>query len=438
MPGKHAKVGVVAPGTPAPVKQLYEKLKEDPEARKFTREKGRHGLKGTLAAIAHTVAGGKGKKVKKKKKMEKSATHLLVKAALGGKYLRRISKPGGGYRYVYKEAKEKEAKEKGAKGQSHGVWASAVAAQITREIGLPALRGLREASRWVPALAHRIESLVTSGKMTREEVLRETRFSLGLSTTKKQKTKKSFTEENFMMSDVNIEELVKAARGGKYLKRVPKAGGGYNYVYHSEKHRVAHQAERMEQRAKQLHEQAKTFERKDMLASAGKARDKADLLMKLARRSRRGTGIKSSQPARAMKSIEALAIESATIAGGGAAAGEALAKAMVEVPTYGKTKKRNISDALLLKYLKAKIRTRYRDSVRWNNPSSVQAIYDELLSDAMHNPEIEAAMGLLEKMGIPFSTDLVKECIKEAKEYNGAETPAPTDTTRGSVAASGG
>lgn len=94
-------------------------------------------------------------------------------------------------------------------------------------------------------------------------------------------SKKSVTEWEDRFPE--IAKAVGAQRGGKYLKRVPKSGGGYRYVYHSEKHRVAHQAEGMKRRAKKLRERARSLEQNDMLAQASKARGKADLLMKMAR-----------------------------------------------------------------------------------------------------------------------------------------------------------
>ena len=92
------------------------------------------------------------------------------------------------------------------------------------------------------------------------------------------------------MDTAQFPEIAKAV-GGKYLKRIPKPGGGYKYVYHSEKHQVAHKAEGMERRAKKFKERARSLEKNDMLAQAGKLHGKADLLMKLARQSRKGTDI---------------------------------------------------------------------------------------------------------------------------------------------------
>lgn len=59
---KKKRVGVVAPGTPPAVRERYEAMKRDPEARKYAEEKGRYGPKGTLAAIAWAAAKGKKKK----------------------------------------------------------------------------------------------------------------------------------------------------------------------------------------------------------------------------------------------------------------------------------------------------------------------------------------------------------------------------------------
>jgi hypothetical protein len=74
MPGKKAR-GVAAPGTPPAVRERYEAMKRDPEARKYAEEKGRHGVKGTLAAIAW--AAQKKKRGKKgKKKMKKSVDNI--------------------------------------------------------------------------------------------------------------------------------------------------------------------------------------------------------------------------------------------------------------------------------------------------------------------------------------------------------------------------
>lgn len=108
-----------------------------------------------------------------------------------------------------------------------------------------------------------------------------------------------------VLAKSTVHLLVKAAgaRGGKYLKRVPKPGGGFRYVYHSEKHRVAHQAEKMLVRAKALKARAKSLEANDMLAQAGKARDKADMLIKLARQSLKGTGFEGKAGAKVKKSF---------------------------------------------------------------------------------------------------------------------------------------
>lgn len=505
MPGKAKKVGVTAPGTPKHVKETYEALKEDPEARKFAREKGRHGLKGTLAAIAWTRGKGKGKK---KKKMEKSAIHILVKAgARPHKYVKRVPQAGGGYRYIYHDPRLEGVGKvttpydlETPLAQKFYVKNMASARHALREVKASVASALKHIKRGDEKTARKFVDRATSRAKTWVEATNAqlSTISGGLPTKERHNLKEYFSgTESALMTEINrakrglpkereskqrelweeaapgrtpaelgerqarreavtkksiealaveaatplnLELLVKAARGGKYLKRVPKAGGGYSYVYHSEKHRVAHHAERMEQRAKQLHARAKSLEQNDMLAQASKARGKAELLMKLARRARRGTGMKSSSPAKAtaMKSFEALAIEAAAIESGGAIAGEALAKAMVEVPSYGKTKKKNISNVLLLRYLKAKVRSSYRDSIRYGSPSSAQAIYDWVLSSAMHQSEIQAAIEVLEKQGTPFSIDFVKKCIAEVEESSGAETPAVTDTTRGSVAASGG
>lgn len=114
-----------------------------------------------------------------------------------------------------------------------------------------------------------------------------------------------------------------------------------------------------------------------------------------------------------------------------------LVKAVVEVPSYNKTKKKTIPDDQLLAYLYADVRNTIRRRAKWNESVEPQAIYDDVISSAMHNEHIAAALTLLEKRGAPFSIAVVEGLIEQVGKVEGTQ-PAKTDTTPGSVAASGG
>lgn len=147
--------------------------------------------------------------------------------------------------------------------------------------------------------------------------------------------------------------------------------------------------------------------------------------------SRRG-----ARPAKAAapKSAEALAVEAAA-----PHCPDMLVKAVLEVPVHGKTRKKTIPDERLLAIFKAYVRTEYRNASRYDGSTSAQGIYDRVLSSAEYNHFVEAALGLLEKRKTPFSVNYVKACIAEVEDaQKEASKIAPEPTERSSVIASGG
>jgi hypothetical protein len=197
------------------------KTKEDKVAavmREFKRGTLRSGsgAKVTDVKQAQAIAMSEsGQSIKKAEKLEaEDNLFQLLKAQRGGKYIKRIPKAGGGYTYIYEEKKVEE-KKSDIKKQKHTSKGSKLLAE-------------RHSLKELENKVKQIESEAMHDKNTGNQAL----WKLILINYKKAlEYKRGMKKAEKLEAEDNLFQLLKAQRGGKYIKRIPKAGGGFTYVY---------------------------------------------------------------------------------------------------------------------------------------------------------------------------------------------------------------